>query len=459
MDRRVPTSELDVSARAEELYQTHRSDIFKRVDKLFATLMVGQWLVAILLSLVYSPYAWAGKQQTVHAHVYAAVFLGGLISSLPLLLIYLRPGAVLTRHVVACAQILWSALLIHLSGGRVETHFHVFGSLAFLAFYRDWHVLVPATLLAATEHFLRQLYWPESVYGVPDPEWWRFIEHSLWALFMDAVLIQACLRGQKEMREIAGRQALVEALSDDERHRSDELAESQEALRTEKLVAVGKLAASVGHELRNPLTALRNANAVLQKRLAHMGSEQDSNSRLLVIIDRELNACNRIISDLLDFARERALRLEPTELHGLVDESLALLPTHHVSVQNQVSEQLPQVLVDRAQFRQVLINLVQNAVEAVPEHRDGHVVVSAVCTARGNLELVIEDSGEGMSEELVQKIFEPLFTTKVKGTGLGMAIVASILKQHQAEIRVQSAVDQGTRITIALPAVATVQAA
>src|SRR6185295_11419292 len=125
----------------------------------------------------------AGRQSAVHVHVYAAIVLGGLISSLPFLFILTRRGALETRVAVACGQMLWSALLIHLTGGRIETHFHVFGSLAILAFYRDVRVLVPATIVVAGDHFIRGIYWPESVYGITNPEWWRFLEHAAWVVF------------------------------------------------------------------------------------------------------------------------------------------------------------------------------------------------------------------------------------------------------------------------------------
>ena len=89
-----------------------------------------------------------------------------MITGFPAVLALVWPGRVLTRHAVAVGQMLVSALFIHLTGGRIETHFHVFGSLAFLAFYRDWRVLVSATVVVAADHFVRGVYWPQSVYGV-----------------------------------------------------------------------------------------------------------------------------------------------------------------------------------------------------------------------------------------------------------------------------------------------------
>ncbi len=123
---------------------------------MFGVLMVFQWLFGIAAALFISPRTWAGNTSSIHPHVWAAVFLGGTISFFPILLAVARPGHTSTRHVIGITQMLWSALLIHLTGGRIETHFHVFGSLAFLAFYRDWRVLVPATIVVAADHLLRR---------------------------------------------------------------------------------------------------------------------------------------------------------------------------------------------------------------------------------------------------------------------------------------------------------------
>jgi len=202
--------------RAEERFQAHRNQIFRATDRLFAWLMAGQWVFGILVALTFSPYAWAGKTHSIHTHVWAAILLGGAISSLPIALALLRPGWVVTRHVVAAGQMLWSALLIHLSGGRIETHFHVFGSLGFLAAYRDWPVLLTATGVVAADHLIRGLVWPESVYGIVNPEWWRFLEHAFWVVFAISFLIVMCVRSLKEMRLFAERGAELEALSESE---------------------------------------------------------------------------------------------------------------------------------------------------------------------------------------------------------------------------------------------------
>jgi two-component system sensor histidine kinase HydH len=200
--------------RAEARFHAHRQQIFRDTDAMFARLMLAQWIFAVVLALWVSPYAWEGKDKAIHLHVWAAIFLGGAITSLPVFLARERPGEVLTRHVIVSAQMLWSALLIHLTGGRIETHFHVFGSLAFLAFYRDWPVMLTGAAVVAVDHFLRGILWPESVYGIPNPEWWRFLEHAGWVVFCVSFLVMSCRKSEKDMRVMAERGAELEALSE-----------------------------------------------------------------------------------------------------------------------------------------------------------------------------------------------------------------------------------------------------
>jgi len=198
------------AARAAALFSEHQQRVFQRTDRLFAALMLVQWLACIGVALFISPRTWTGASSAVHVHVWAAVFLGGTIALFPVVLVLMAPGKAHTRHVVSVAQMLFSALLIHLTGGRIETHFHVFGSLAFLAFYRDWRVLVTASLVVITDHWLRGMYWPQSVFGVIVTSNWRWLEHLWWVTFENAFLILATRQGIAEMWEVASRQAAAE---------------------------------------------------------------------------------------------------------------------------------------------------------------------------------------------------------------------------------------------------------
>ena len=200
--------------RAEILFAEHRQSIFKRTDRMFAVLMAIQWVAGIAAALWISPKTWAGPDSQTHLHVWAAVFLGGAVSLFPITLALVRPGEPSTRYFIATAQVLMSSLLIHLTGGRIETHFHVFGSLAFISFYRDWRVLVPATAIVAVDHFLRGVFWPESVYGVLAVSNWRWLEHAGWVLFEDAFLFIAIKRNVSEMWHIAERTDEIKGLNE-----------------------------------------------------------------------------------------------------------------------------------------------------------------------------------------------------------------------------------------------------
>src|SRR5712691_8359425 len=170
---------------ANKLFVAHRQAIYQSTDRMFAVLMSIQWIAGVIAALWIAPRTWIGTTSQTHLHVWASIFLGGAISFFPIFLAIVRPGAQTTRYVIASAQMMMSALLIHLTGGRIETHFHVFGSLAFLAFYRDWRVLVPATIVVAADHILRGLFFPQSVYGVLTVSNWRWVEHAGWVLFED----------------------------------------------------------------------------------------------------------------------------------------------------------------------------------------------------------------------------------------------------------------------------------
>jgi signal transduction histidine kinase len=420
---------------AETRFVEMRDANYRRTDKLFAMLMIGQFLFGLVMAVVVSPYSWSGPDRSVHVHVWIALGLGALVSGMPIMLAFVRPGHAITRNVIAISQMLWSAILIHLTGGRIETHFHVFGSLAFIAFYRDWRILIPATVVVAGDHFLRQMFWPQSVFGVSDPQWWRFLEHAGWVIFEDIVLFMSCIVGVREMREIA-------------RSRAEAEVSQEQLVRTEKLAAVGQLAASVGHELRNPLAAVRTAATYINKRLKDGQASDPKVGQFLGVIDRELGACTKIISDLLDFARERPPEMAPCPLRLLIEDAFAVIPNATgAELVNDVPADLPVPTLDKDQFRQVVVNLVQNAVEAMPADKKGRVRVQGVRRDPG-IRLSIADDGPGMTKETLDHIFEPLFTTKTKGTGLGLAIVHNVLRRHGAEISVDSTVGRGTTFHI-----------
>ena len=215
------------SLKGDELFQRNRSDIFRRTDRLFAGLMVIQWIAGVVAAVWISPNTWAGAHSETHLHVWSAILLGGLITLFPVCLALKHPGSKLTRHVIAVSQMLTSALLIHLSGGRIETHFHIFGSLAFLACYRDWPVLISATIIVATDHFVRGVVYPQSVFGVLTASPWRVFEHVTWVVFEDIFLIITIRQSTGEMKAMARHRAALEA--------TNQLVEAEVTSRTKDL--------------------------------------------------------------------------------------------------------------------------------------------------------------------------------------------------------------------------------
>jgi len=209
-------------SRTETLFGEHLKANHQRTDRMFARLLVIQWLAGIAAALWISPKAWEGEYSHTHIHVWAAIFLGGIISGFPVFLAVTRPGSALTRHVIAVGQMLNCGLLVHLTGGRIETHFQYFGALAFLAFYRDWKVLLTATVVAAADHFFRGLFWPLSIFGVLVADWWRWLEHAGWILFEDTFLMLAIRLNLREMLGVAERQAKLETVNETVERKVDE---------------------------------------------------------------------------------------------------------------------------------------------------------------------------------------------------------------------------------------------
>lgn len=233
--RDLVSRELRGTGRAAELAAEAERSCAVSTDQLFVRIMLLQWAAAIGIAIWLPPRAWAGAASAVHLRVWAALFLGGVTTLFPVFLAHFYPGERSTRHVVALGQMLMSGLLIHLTGGRLETHFHVFGSLALLAFYRDWRVLITATLIVVLHHYGWGGLWPQSVYGVADVSLWRWTEHAGWVLFADLFLILAIQQSRREMLILAERQVALEQAKDETERlvssRTQELQESEQRFR------------------------------------------------------------------------------------------------------------------------------------------------------------------------------------------------------------------------------------
>ncbi len=234
----------------------------------------------------------------------------------------------------------------------------------------------------------------------------------------------------------------------------ERMREAQEKIvKSEKLAAIGRLAASVGHELRNPLAAIRNAWFYLENKLEveKLAATDARIGQFASVIQNEIERCAKIIGELLDFPRERPLYRVASPAPELVQSALSVVvkPAASIRIVTEISEHLPVPNLDADQFRQVLVNLVQNAAEAVDQQR-GLIEIRAI-EQDGQLVFEVRDNGKGIPLEVQSKVFEPLFTTKLRGTGLGLAIVDGIVKRHGGEITVKSELGRGTSFRVRVP--------
>jgi two-component system, NtrC family, sensor histidine kinase HydH len=227
------------------------------------------------------------------------------------------------------------------------------------------------------------------------------------------------------------------------------LAELQTAqtqlVRQEKMAAVGQLASTVGHELRNPLAVITNALYLLEV----AAGENDMMRRHLATAKRETSAATLIVSDLLDYSAGREPMLAPVQVADLVSEALSVVPPPAgVQVARNGDPELF-VTADRDQLRQALLNLITNGYEAMPD--GGSLTVSAASVG-GSAQITVTDTGLGMSDETCQNIFTPFFTGKARGIGLGLAVTKRVVEAHGGTITVESTPSVGSSFTITVPA-------
>ena len=258
------------------------------------------------------------------------------------------------------------------------------------------------------------------------------------------------LRASNE--ELRATEEELRAANEELQSANDELREAQEQLiRSEKLAAIGQLASGVGHELRNPLGAIKNAAFYVRRKVARtdLPTTEPRVPEFLDIIDGEVNAANKVITDLLGFSRVAKPTVSPANLADIIDDTLKLTPLpENIELARDIDENLPRVMVDADQIRQVFGNIILNAQQAMAD--GGRLDIRA----RSNgefMEVAFADTGSGIPETEINKIFDPLFTTKAKGIGLGLSVSKSILERHGGDIRVDSEVGKGTTFTMSLP--------
>src|ERR1043165_7592221 len=219
--------------------------------------------------------------------------------------------------------------------------------------------------------------------------------------------------------------------------------------RQDRLAAIGRMAASIAHEIRNPLAAMRGSIQMLHGEM----DNDSSQAQLMEIILRESDRLNRIITDFLSYARPRSLTQARVDVSDLLHQTFALMRhSPEISTNQSIVEELPEEPIfaeaDEGQLKQVFWNLARNALQAMPE--GGTLRASLERNSHNRLRIAFTDTGRGMSPDQVEHLFEP-FSSTTGGTGLGLSIVYQIIRDHGGTINVRSRVGQGTTITVELP--------
>ena len=253
--------------------------------------------------------------------------------------------------------------------------------------------------------------------------------------------------------ELKATEEELRASNDELQTAHDKLLETQEQLiRSEKLAAIGQLASGVGHELRNPLGAIKNAGFYIRRRVANtdLPNTEPRVIEFLDIIEEEVNSANKVITDLLGFSRVAKPTVAPANIAGIIEDALRYTPVpENVALVKDIDNDLPMAMVDGEQIKQVFLNIALNALQAMAE-KGGRLDIRA--TDKGKfVEVEFIDTGGGIPDSIKKKIFDPLFTTKAKGVGLGLSVCKTIIERHEGDIKVKSQVGKGTTFTLSLP--------
>ena len=437
----------------------HAGNVF--IDRLFAGLMVLQWAASIAAALWLSPLTWEGERSGLHPHVLWAAGMGGLLASMPVLLTVLRPGSLTTRLVIAVAQTGFSALLIHLTGGRIETHFHVFGSLAFLAFYRDIRVLGLATVVVAVDHFVRGVWFPSSVFGIAVVSPYRWMEHAGWVIFENVFLYLSIRRGLKEAWLTSLRHAEIELSHQrvelEVEARTAQLAAAH-AKTTDALRIKDLFLSKMNHELRTPLNAVLGFADLLAdptlddaERKEHAHAVRRNGERLLDLVESILDSAE---------IASGTIRIQRSTTHplALVNECVASAAAEArekglaFTVKGLENADCP-VHTDPHRLRQIVGHLASNAVKFT-ERGSINITVNVRTNGRRRLVVEIADTGIGMTEQQQRTLFQAFvqgddsMNRKFGGAGVGLVLARELARLLGGDIMVASIAGVGSTFTL-----------
>ncbi|MGB9756399.1 MAG: PAS domain S-box protein, partial [Candidatus Bathyarchaeales archaeon] len=290
------------------------------------------------------------------------------------------------------------------------------------------------------------------------PEEFELIRKDGRAVFAEISAFPIISSGKIEVigiaRDITERKQMQQKLEEYAQHleelveqRTKALKEAQEQLiKSERLAAIGQVAAMVGHDLRNPLTGIKGAVYYLKNKF---GPCMDENVReMLKLIEENVDYANNIVSDLMEYSREIKLELTETTPKAIVTETLSTVEIPKEIQILDLTQDSPKIKVDIDKMKRVFGNIVRNAVDAMP--KGGKISITSK-ESDGNVEIAFTDTGTGIPKDVLEKIWTPFFTTKSKGMGLGLPICKRLVEAHSGKITVESKIGEGTTVTVTIP--------
>ncbi|NQT10104.1 MAG: GHKL domain-containing protein, partial [Desulfobacteraceae bacterium] len=222
----------------------------------------------------------------------------------------------------------------------------------------------------------------------------------------------------------------------------------EQLTKAQHLSSLGEMVAGVSHEIRNPLGIIRSSAALLKKKMNHF----DPSSAIPDIIIEESDRLNNIITDFLSFAKPKMPNLAPCRVEEVLDRNITFLASQIEKqgyiIKKHYDNNLPKIMADSAMLYQAFLNILINSMQAMP----GGGKIDIQLTSKDNsVTITFEDEGEGMPEDVMEKIWEPFFTTKEKGTGLGLGIVKNIIEMHNGIIHIDNRSTRGAQVLVKLP--------
>jgi signal transduction histidine kinase len=235
--------------------------------------------------------------------------------------------------------------------------------------------------------------------------------------------------------------------------RTRELKAAQdELIKKERLAAIGQMASVVGHEIRNPLAVINNSIYFIKTKLGTGGEPDVKITKHIKIIESEIQQANGIINEILTYSRQRELQLEKVRINDWLEELLSVYPfPPHIQVDKLFDPANPLVEIDKTEMQQAVRNLVGNGIEVMPAPKGGKITIRSMIPEAGWVRVDIADAGSGIPQDVLDKIFAPFFTTKARGTGLGLAVVRKVVDHHKGKVDVESTVGVGTTFKLYIP--------